>query len=230
MINTSWPRPLHLLLFPEFGSSSPIETHPLRHRRCISFPLQPFETHWLGKDLQFWISPLVCDRKQTRILHAIVIHGFQLLDIWFHDSAGNNTNCQRSKLLDISTAGSFCEWKGILIRNLGFLLDIMTLLMALCHYVHIWWLHGMKFHLVDVVLFLNICALLGAIVKHIKGFIRLKIALGALHRALPDATPEEIEAYDDECAICRELMAKEFEARKSDLWRKHTTESIAAKV
>ncbi|KAI8017329.1 E3 ubiquitin protein ligase RIN2 [Camellia lanceoleosa] len=46
-------------------------------------------------------------------------------------------------------------------------------------------------------------ALLGAIVKHIKGFIRLKIALDALHRALPDATPEEIEAYDDECAICR---------------------------
>ncbi|XP_028091273.1 E3 ubiquitin protein ligase RIN2-like isoform X2 [Camellia sinensis] len=85
-------------------------------------------------------------------LQAIVIHGFQLLDIWFHDLAGNNTNCQRSKLLDISTAG--------------------------------------------------------AIVKRIKGFIRLKIALGALHGALPDATPEEIEAYDDECAICREPMAK----------------------
>ncbi|CAL5328287.1 unnamed protein product [Camellia sinensis] len=124
----------------------------------------------------------------------------------------------------------------------------------------------MKFHLVDVVLFLNICALLGAIVKRIKGFIRLKIALGALHGALPDATPEEIKAYDDECAICREPMAKvkrlsckhlfhltclrswydlccllrswtppimsreEFEARKADLWRKHTTESIAAKI
>ncbi|GMP69918.1 hypothetical protein CsSME_00028997 [Camellia sinensis var. sinensis] len=141
-------------------------------------------------------------------LQAIVIHGFQLLDIWLHDSAGNNINCQRSKLSDISAAGSFCEWKGILIRNLGFLLDIMTLLMALCHYVHIWWLHGMKFHLVDAVLFLNIRALLGAIVKRIKGFIRLKIALGALHGALPDATSEEIEAYDDECAICREPMAK----------------------
>ncbi|XP_028068714.1 uncharacterized protein LOC114271287 [Camellia sinensis] len=90
MINTSWARPLHLLLFPEFGSSSPMETHPLRHRRCFAFPLQPFETHWLGKDLQFW----------------------------------------------------------------------------------------------------------------------LKIALGILHGALPDATLEEIEAYDDECAICREPMAK----------------------
>ncbi|KAI8032723.1 E3 ubiquitin protein ligase RIN2 [Camellia lanceoleosa] len=104
--------------------------------------------------LLLFFKPL-CIAFET--LQAIVIHGFQLLDIWFNDSAGNNTNCQRSKLLDISTVGSFCEWKGILIRNLGFLLDIMTLLMALCHYVHIWWLHGMKFRLVDVVLFLNMC-------------------------------------------------------------------------
>ncbi|GFY84302.1 RPM1 interacting protein 2 [Actinidia rufa] len=51
-------------------------------------------------------------------------------------------------------------------------------------------------------------ALLSAIVKRTKGFIRLRKALGALHGALPDATPEEIRAYDDECAICREPMAK----------------------
>ncbi|XP_028123010.1 E3 ubiquitin protein ligase RIN2-like isoform X1 [Camellia sinensis] len=139
-------------------------------------------------------------------LQAVVVHGFQLLDIWLHHSAGNRTNCQ--KLFDISAAGSLWEWKCIIIRNLGFFLDMMTLLMALGHYVHIWWLHGMSFHLVDVVLFLNIRALLSAIVKRINGFIRLKIALGALHGALPDATSEEIRAYDDECAICREPMAK----------------------
>uniref|UniRef100_A0A5B6YUP6 Putative RPM1 interacting protein 2 isoform 2 n=1 Tax=Davidia involucrata TaxID=16924 RepID=A0A5B6YUP6_DAVIN len=91
-------------------------------------------------------------------LQAIVVHGFQLLDIWLHHSAENSTNCQRSKLFDISAAGSLSEWKGILIRNLGFFLDMMTLLMALGHYVHIWWLHGMAFHLIDAVLFLNIRA------------------------------------------------------------------------
>lgn len=56
----------------------------------------------------------------------------------------------------VMTVGSLNEWKGILVRNLGFVLDMMTLLMALGHYVHIWWLHGMAFHLVDAVLFLNI--------------------------------------------------------------------------
>ncbi|KAI3821168.1 hypothetical protein L1987_08726 [Smallanthus sonchifolius] len=46
------------------------------------------------------------------------------------------------------------------------------------------------------------------ICKVIRGFIKLRIALGTLHGALPDATSEEIETYDDECAICREPMAK----------------------
>uniref|UniRef100_A0A803QU53 RING-type domain-containing protein n=1 Tax=Cannabis sativa TaxID=3483 RepID=A0A803QU53_CANSA len=66
----------------------------------------------------------------------------------------------------------------------------------------------MAFHVVDVALFLNIRALLSGIVKRVKGFRKLRSALGALHAALPDATPEELRAYDDECAICREPMAK----------------------
>ncbi|MBA0834955.1 hypothetical protein Goarm_007269, partial [Gossypium armourianum] len=131
-------------------------------------------------------------------VQAILVHGFQLLEILLH-SVGNSADCQRAKLFDLSAAGSFWEWKGILIRNLGFFLDMATLLMALGHYVLIWWLHGMAFHLVDA-------ALLSAIVKRVKGFIKLRMAFGALHGALPDATSEEIRAYDDECAICRNLM------------------------
>ncbi|XVE63893.1 hypothetical protein DITRI_Ditri07aG0057700 [Diplodiscus trichospermus] len=140
-------------------------------------------------------------------MQAILVHGFQLLEISLH-SVGNSADCQRAKLFDLSAAGSFWEWKGILIRNLGFFLDMAALIMALGHYVLIWWLHGMAFHLVDAVLFLNIRALLSAIVKRIKGFIKLRMALGSLHAALPDATFEETRAYDDECAICREPMAK----------------------
>lgn len=41
--------------------------------------------------------------------------------------------------------------------------------------------------------------------NRIKSYIKLKMALRALHGALPDATLEELEAYDDECAICRVL-------------------------
>lgn len=52
--------------------------------------------------------------------------------------------------------------------------------------------------------------MLSAIIKRIKGFIKLRIALGALHAALPDATSEELRAYDDECAICRVCLALFF--------------------
>ncbi|KAL7614386.1 hypothetical protein Lser_V15G09217 [Lactuca serriola] len=141
-------------------------------------------------------------------LQAILVHGFQLVDIWVHHSAGNTTNSKISKLLDMSAAGSLWEWKSVILRNVGFSLDIMTLLMALGHYVQIWRLHGMTFHLVDAMLFLNIRALVSAVAKRTRGFIKLRIALGTLHGALPDATSEEIQAYDDECAICREPMAK----------------------
>ncbi|KAG9134431.1 hypothetical protein Leryth_022378 [Lithospermum erythrorhizon] len=141
-------------------------------------------------------------------LQAIVVHGFQLLDIWLHHSAGISDNCRISKLLDISATGSLAEWKGILTRHLGFFLDLMTLFMALAHYLHIWWLHGMAFHLVDAVLFLNIRALLSAMAKRMKGYINLRKALSTLHGALPDATSDELQTYDDECAICREPMSK----------------------
>ncbi|XP_076910164.1 E3 ubiquitin protein ligase RIN2-like [Bidens hawaiensis] len=141
-------------------------------------------------------------------LQAILVHGFQLLDVWLHHSTGNTKNSKLSKLLDMSAAGSLWELKSVIIRNLGFFLDIMTFLMALGHYVHIWRLHGMTFHLVDAVLFLNIRALLSAVAKRIRAFVKLRIALGTLHGALPDATFEEIQTYDDECAICREPMAK----------------------
>ncbi|XP_073310084.1 E3 ubiquitin protein ligase RIN2-like [Primulina huaijiensis] len=141
-------------------------------------------------------------------LQAIVVHGFQFLEIWLHHAAGDGANCRLSKIFDISPTGSLEEWKGMLIRNLGFFLDIMTLLMALAHYLYIWWLHGMAFHLVDAILCLNIRALLSATVKRVRGFIKLRIALGTLHGALPDATSEDLRAYDDECAICREPMAK----------------------
>ncbi|KAK4745467.1 hypothetical protein SAY87_011779 [Trapa incisa] len=142
-------------------------------------------------------------------LQAILVHGFQFLDIWFQHSLGDgSTSCRIFKCIDTSAAGSLCEWKGLLIRNLGFTLDMATLLMALAHYLHIWWLHGMSIQLMDAVLVLNIRALLSAMIKRIRGYIKLKKALGSLHAALPDATAAELQAYDDECAICREPMAK----------------------
>jgi len=45
--------------------------------------------------------------------------------------------------------------------------------------------------------------LVGATVKRIRGYIKLRRALNSLNGALPDATYEELSAFNDECAICR---------------------------
>lgn len=46
-------------------------------------------------------------------------------------------------------------------------------------------------------------ALLSAISKRIKGFMRLRTAMTTLQGALPDATQDELLAYEDDCAICK---------------------------
>ena len=46
-------------------------------------------------------------------------------------------------------------------------------------------------------------ALVSAIVKRVRAYIKLRKALSSLNGALPDATYEEICAFNDECAICR---------------------------
>ncbi|XP_047332791.1 E3 ubiquitin protein ligase RIN2-like [Impatiens glandulifera] len=142
------------------------------------------------------------------IMQGILVYGFQLLEIWMDHSAGDTVNCPLVKHLYMSTAGSLCEWKNMLIRNLGFYLEIMISLMSIAHYVHIWLLQGMAFHLLDAFLFSNIQALIVVVIKRVHGFIRLTYALRSLHALLPDATSDELRAYDDDCAICREPMTK----------------------
>ncbi|KAK1307349.1 E3 ubiquitin protein ligase RIN2 [Acorus calamus] len=141
-------------------------------------------------------------------LQGIMVYGVQLLEMCHRQSVESKPDCKGSKLFDKSAAGFLSEMKGILIRNFGFFLDLMTLLMALGHYLLIWWLHGMAFHLIDAVLFLNLRALVATIVKRIRGYVKLKKALSLLDGVLPDATHEELHAYDDECAICREPMSR----------------------
>ncbi|KAI3943938.1 hypothetical protein MKW92_023563 [Papaver armeniacum] len=99
-------------------------------------------------------------------VQAVMVHGFQLLDMWQRHSVESNTDCQSSLLFSRSVAGiCVLYWNGrAFLFELCFILDIMTWLMALGHYLHIW----------------------------IKGFVKLRLALSSLHGALPDATSEEV--------------------------------------
>lgn len=141
-------------------------------------------------------------------LQSIMVHGFQLFDIWQRHQMDSGVDYLDFQKTYKQAAGSFSEWRGRLVRNFGFVIDLISLLMSLGHYSMIFWLRGMAFHLVDAVLLLNLRALIASFWKRIKTYAKLRKALSSLDGALPDATYDEICAYDDECAICRGPMAR----------------------
>ncbi|KAH7388000.1 hypothetical protein KP509_16G052700 [Ceratopteris richardii] len=139
---------------------------------------------------------------------AIVVHGLQLHETWHRcimDDIPQRKNLHPSQR---SAAAAAWEWRGLLLQNFVFTMDVLGYMLTLIHCLHIWWLRGLAFKLVDGVLFVNLRTLLSAILKRIKVFMRMRTALNTLQCALPDATEEELLAYDDDCAICKEPMGK----------------------
>ncbi|CAK9229186.1 unnamed protein product [Sphagnum troendelagicum] len=141
-------------------------------------------------------------------LQAVVVHGMQLMDTWQRQTLDLSVHTSGLEPSKRSAAGVSWEWRGTLVRNCSFVMDLVSLLLALGHCVHIWWLRGVAFQVVDAILFLNLRALLSAISKRIKGFMRLRTAMTTLQGALPDATQVELLEYEDDCAICKEPMAR----------------------
>ncbi|XP_078439776.1 E3 ubiquitin protein ligase RIN2-like [Wolffia australiana] len=140
-------------------------------------------------------------------LQALMIHGFHLLELWNRQSANHVMDCLGFKSIKF-TKGCFGEWKGIVMRDFSFLLDMLSLITSLGHYLVIWWLNGLGFHLLDAVLFMNIRGVIFGIIKRVKAYFKLRKALLSLDVALPDATSDELHTFDDECAICREPMSR----------------------
>ncbi|KAH7427630.1 hypothetical protein KP509_10G052400 [Ceratopteris richardii] len=114
---------------------------------------------------------------------AIVVHGLQLHETWHRcimDDIPQRKNLHPSQR---SAAAAAWEWRGLLLQNFVFTMDVLGYMLTLIYCLRTWWLKGLSFKLVDGVLF------------------RIKCAL-------PDATEEELLAYDDDCAICKEPMGK----------------------
>ncbi|KAL4564491.1 hypothetical protein LXL04_028555 [Taraxacum kok-saghyz] len=105
-------------------------------------------------------------------LNAILVQGFQLIDIWLHSSPRNTTNSIISELLDLAVGKTLYDFYYYFIY-FGFVLDIMSLLMSLGHYIKIWKHRGMAFDLFDSMIFVPILSLEIAIVQRTWKFITL---------------------------------------------------------
>ena len=99
--------------------------------------------------------------------------------------------------------GASWQWVAPFLYYADFATSMLNHCLHLMHHCHVWYLHGFSFQVVDSIILLNIRSLLGAMYKKVKTFAAFHCATSNLKKAFPGATKEEIEKYEDVCAICK---------------------------
>ncbi|KAI9303953.1 hypothetical protein BJ944DRAFT_164532 [Cunninghamella echinulata] len=84
--------------------------------------------------------------------------------------------------------------------------DVLILGCTLLQYLQLMWMHGISFGLVDIVLFLNVRSVLKNLHNKVMIHRERWRMMSYVQRQYIDATQEELDANDDDCAICRDSL------------------------
>ncbi|ORZ09818.1 hypothetical protein BCR42DRAFT_334280 [Absidia repens] len=84
--------------------------------------------------------------------------------------------------------------------------DVLILGCTLLQYLQLMWMHGISFGLVDIVLFLNVRSVLKNLHSKILIHRERWRAMSYVRSQYVDATDQELDDYDDDCAICRDEL------------------------
>ncbi|KAG1676963.1 hypothetical protein FOA52_014839 [Chlamydomonas sp. UWO 241] len=95
------------------------------------------------------------------------------------------------------------EGKGALLYHTELVADVLVLTMTLAHYLHVWFLHGLSFQLIDAILFLDIRSIVMSMLKRIRGYLNYRTVTHSLRHAFPDAVPGPAH---EQCTICMDRM------------------------
>lgn len=87
-----------------------------------------------------------------------------------------------------------------------FVLEAWIDLLSLAHSATLYWLHGLSLQLVDAVLLLYIRSLGLSFWQRVTRFVSFIAVSRSLQRAYANVTSEELNARDEDCAICREKL------------------------
>eukprot|EP00197_Chlamydomonas_leiostraca_P007948 CAMPEP_0202862562 /NCGR_PEP_ID=MMETSP1391-20130828/3557_1 /ASSEMBLY_ACC=CAM_ASM_000867 /TAXON_ID=1034604 /ORGANISM="Chlamydomonas leiostraca, Strain SAG 11-49" /LENGTH=736 /DNA_ID=CAMNT_0049542111 /DNA_START=87 /DNA_END=2294 /DNA_ORIENTATION=- len=129
-------------------------------------------------------------------LKTLVRYGVHVADMHIQAKAGDD---------DAALAGAAASWegKGAVLYHVELVSDVLIHCLTIAHYMHVWYLHGLSFHIVDAVLLLDVRAVLGSLAKRLRGYAAYCTATHRLRHAFPDARPTEPEP----CSICMDAMA-----------------------
>ncbi|KDD74063.1 hypothetical protein H632_c1605p0, partial [Helicosporidium sp. ATCC 50920] len=96
------------------------------------------------------------------------------------------------------------EGCGPLIHFMDASVDLGLHLLTLAHYAHLWYLHGMRLQLVDLVLFMEIRFLAAGVCLRCGALRRYRRMARSLEHSFADASAESLRRAD--CAICLDRM------------------------
>eukprot|EP00798_Chlamydomonas_sp_ICE-L_P014773 gene14773-20822_t len=108
------------------------------------------------------------------------------------------------------------EGKGSFLYHVELIMDTAVHILTLCHYVHIWLVNGLRFKLVDIILCLDVRAVVLSAFRRFKAYASYRAATHCLQHSFPDAKFTSSGAADGnvpgglahECSICMETMAQ----------------------
>ncbi|KAL6077071.1 E3 ubiquitin-protein ligase amfr-like [Balamuthia mandrillaris] len=126
--------------------------------------------------MTFECFTLFLDTLQTLIKYAIHLHDLRNDTLW--------------------------EEKTTYIYYTEFITDSLVLMATLIHYIHILFLHGVSFTLIDFVLFLHMKVVFHSLHKKIVNHRNYRRLSSDINDRYPSPTEEELIDYDDNCAIC----------------------------
>ncbi|KAG0225879.1 hypothetical protein BGW41_004477 [Actinomortierella wolfii] len=109
-------------------------------------------------------------------------------------------------LIETARGGEPCESRRKFQYYTEFITDTMILVTTLGHYVHIMYLHGISFTLIDAVLFLNMRSVFNDLRKKLASHQAYRRAFKNIEARFPTATEKQLSDYSDDCAICRDTM------------------------
>ncbi|GJP31057.1 hypothetical protein CLOM_g8195 [Closterium sp. NIES-68] len=156
----------------------------------------------LSVGLLFAYEPLVIAIDTTQTLLHYCLH---LLE-----AHSDLLSAHLPPALPLTSMLASCEWAELrswLLFNVSFTADASSTLLTLAHCALVWLIRGFSFSVIDLVLFFNIRTLLAALSTRVAGFLRWHAALRLLRSTFPDASPAQITAFADDCAICREPLS-----------------------
>lgn len=133
---------------------------------------------------------------------TLIKYGLQLAEWWKTSAMDNESSANEEG----ESETSVLEWKSTFQYHTDFVGDVLTLVLSVLHFCHIWLQHGISFQVVDAILLLNVQSLLRALLQKLRGYVKHNRANYNLQTLFKDVVAQDLVRFGDECAVCRETI------------------------